>query len=116
MGALVPLALVRLSRREEPSTRLRLERAMACWAVFGFALFTLSATRLHHYGLPVVPVIRPAGAADGAAGLFHGVTVLVLLELAVEEQDVIALELAAPLVFSRQQVMEDHVGDGRILA
>lgn len=51
----LPLALGRMLRGGEVSSRVRLERAMLCWSLFSFGLFTFSATKFHHYCLPMLP-------------------------------------------------------------
>jgi len=51
---LLPLAVQRLLSGEE---RRPFARFAATWALFAFALFTASATRFHHYCLPMLPAL-----------------------------------------------------------
>jgi hypothetical protein len=57
--ALVPAALASaLTARCRPDDpRRRLQLLLLCWAVLSFGLFTASATRYHHYILPLLPAL-----------------------------------------------------------
>jgi 4-amino-4-deoxy-L-arabinose transferase-like glycosyltransferase len=68
--ALLPAALASAMTRRSPVQQLLL-----VWAVVSFALFSASATRFHHYVLPVLPAVagligvsRPAGKGALVAG------------------------------------------------
>lgn len=72
---LVPLAIHRASTDEHPVLRVAL-----VWSTATFALFTLSATRYHHYCLPMVPplAVLVAVSLDGLLDEVKGAPLLLV--------------------------------------